>query len=110
MIHIHLWLYQRFKLNGIYPTIFSPNLERTGDKRICRVCGLVQETGALLFSWQPIGYAEDKEAVIQAWKVGHQEEKSYQEAYEKRLREKKRQKIPTSDLVKVLKVGEEKET
>ena len=105
MIHIHAWLYKDLDQNGIYPTIASPNgwQLNNGDKRICRVCGLIQEQSKLFYdevNWVSRGYAEDKDAVIRAWKDKHLDERLTRKAAQTRRREKiKSNKIPTSELV-----------
>ena len=70
------------------------------NSRICRLCGLIQQGSNVetLFSfewrWIPIGYAEDKQALIKKWRLDHrstlkaerEQEKAERQAREERLR------------------------
>jgi len=68
----------------------------SANKRVCRLCGLVQERhvdydyGECEAFWAPVGYAEDTQALIKQWRVEKQqkreEKRATREAEEKRLR------------------------
>ena len=106
----HSWLYEDYysEKKWLGPDEYEVT---NGDKRICTSCGLIQEQLAMF--WREVafydeGYAEDKDAVIAAWRKEHADRdhnnKARQESKEKMINSTT---IKTEDLIQ--KVGNKTE-
>ena len=91
----HKWLYKsRHQNEGWFLDGYEFD---NGDLRLCTRCGLVEEQVKMFWdekNWYPQGYAEDKDAMIKAWRQAHQEEREAN----KRHRQARQQKVKNNKI------------